>query len=78
MTHRYWFRPKRYGYGATPATWEGWAAAAAMVLVVLLETSLLPPRLGNGFTVAVLVATIAGFVIICRLKTDGSWRWRWE
>ena len=22
---RYWFKPKRYGYGATPVTWEGWA-----------------------------------------------------
>ena len=20
----YWFRPKRYGYGATPVTWQGW------------------------------------------------------
>ena len=20
----YWFRPKRYGYGATPITWQGW------------------------------------------------------
>ena len=22
----YWFRPKRFGYGAVPATWQGWAA----------------------------------------------------
>jgi len=22
MTARYWFKPKRYGYGATPVTWE--------------------------------------------------------
>jgi hypothetical protein len=21
----YWFKPKRYGYGATPVTWQGWA-----------------------------------------------------
>ena len=25
----YWFRPKRYGYGATPVTWQGWALTFA-------------------------------------------------
>ena len=25
----YWFRPRRYGYGATPMTWEGWAVTFA-------------------------------------------------
>jgi hypothetical protein len=30
---RYWFRPKRYGYGATPITWEGWVFTLAIVLV---------------------------------------------
>ena len=23
-----WFKPKRFGYGATPASWEGWLATA--------------------------------------------------
>jgi len=31
---RYWFRPKRYGYGATPVTWEGWALVAGFVVIV--------------------------------------------
>lgn len=22
---RYWFKRKKYGYGWTPATWQGWA-----------------------------------------------------
>lgn len=26
------FAPKRYGYGAFPLTWEGWAATAVFVL----------------------------------------------
>jgi hypothetical protein len=30
---RYWFKPKRYGYGATPVTWQGWCATAAFVVV---------------------------------------------
>ena len=31
---RYWFKPKRYGYGATPATWEGWAFTGLIVAVI--------------------------------------------
>ena len=34
MTH-YWFKPKRYGYGATPMTWQGWAVTIAAVIVVV-------------------------------------------
>jgi len=25
---QYWFKPKTYGYGATPSGWKGWAAVA--------------------------------------------------
>ena len=31
---QYWFKPKRYGYGATPVTWEGWAVILTAVIVV--------------------------------------------
>ena len=35
MTARYWFRPKRYGYGATPVTWEGWLVVAVSVALIM-------------------------------------------
>ena len=38
---RYWFRPKRYGYGATPSTWEGWAFTGLVVAIVAVAASLL-------------------------------------
>ena len=28
----YWFRPKRYGHGASPANWKGWAAIAGYMI----------------------------------------------
>jgi len=31
----YWFKPKRYGYGATPATWQGWAVTLGTVLAMV-------------------------------------------
>ena len=35
---QYWFKPKTYGYGATPANWKGWAAVAGYVAVVTALT----------------------------------------
>ena len=31
----YWFKPKRYGYGATPVTWQGWAVTLGTVLAMV-------------------------------------------
>jgi hypothetical protein len=36
---RYWFRPRRYGYGATPVTWEGWALTVAVVSIVAISVA---------------------------------------
>lgn len=31
-----WFRPKKIGFGWSPASWEGWAVVALAVLVIVL------------------------------------------
>ena len=31
---KYWFKPKRYGYGATPVTWQGWMVSETVLVVV--------------------------------------------
>jgi hypothetical protein len=76
----YWFKPREYGYGATPVTWEGWAVTVVTMLIVVM-TSMLAPVLGQGrsggFTALVIdVLAIAAFILIGRMKTDGAWRWR--
>jgi hypothetical protein len=83
----YWFKPHDYGYGATPANWKGWAAVAGYitVVVVLIASVLaLPADLPEGpgawqiITLAVMVAALtAGFIGLCRRKTEGQWAWRW-
>jgi hypothetical protein len=77
----YWFKPREYGYGATPITWQGWAITVAAVIVVVLS-SLVVPALANGAASALSalvidVLAIAALVIVSRRKTDGEWRWRW-
>ncbi|HLZ78954.1 MAG TPA: hypothetical protein VKQ09_06415 [Sphingomonas sp.] len=32
---RSWFRPKRFGFGYSPATWEGWLATALIVAAIV-------------------------------------------
>ena len=79
----YWFKPKRYGYGATPATWEGWVATMVAILLVvgsILAMNFLVDR-GNALAWLVWAGLIAlvtlWFVRFSRRHTDGEWRWRW-
>lgn len=79
MAH-YWFRPRRYGYGATPVTWEGWALTAGVVILSIVAMNLLADRSNvvAWLVWAVFVATVAFLMVqISRQRTDGEWRWRW-
>ena len=80
---QYWFKPKSYGYGATPITWEGWAVTFATVIVVagsVIAMNLLVDK-SNAVAwllwAAVIAAVTWWFVQFCRRRTDGKWRWRW-
>ncbi len=85
---RYWFRPKRFGYGATPVTWEGWVATAvfaAGLLWAMLEfrsaielarTGAIAASMIAGY-IALMAAAIFGFVRFSRYMTSGEWKWRW-
>ena len=77
----YWFKPKRYGYGATPVTWQGWALTFGTVLAVVAVSLSLRLTARSPWALAALVlfdaAAVAMLVIISYRKTDGGWRWRW-
>jgi hypothetical protein len=82
-----WFRPRRYGYGAYPCNWKGWAFTTGFLVLFLGWTAfmLLPLSapghepgstrwmlwLGLGLIAAIVFAKIS------RKKTDGPWGWRW-
>jgi hypothetical protein len=76
----YWFKPRRFGYGATPVTWQGWAvtlAALALVLVSLLITVFVDDGAWVLAPVLIDVGAIGALLIVSYRKTDGEWRWRW-
>jgi len=39
----YWFKPKLFGWGFVPISWQGWLMTAALICVMLLSVY------GNGF-----------------------------
>jgi hypothetical protein len=82
----YWFKPKQYGYGATPISWKGWAfslvAVAALLAVVMLMLVPAPggarhPTWEIGLGCTLVVTILAVFNSFAKSKTDGEWHWRW-
>lgn len=77
-----WFRPKRYGFGAAPASWQGWALTAAYLVLILALSSWLAEGAAAGnsrfvpFTAVAVLATLV-YVIVAWRTTEGGWRWRW-
>jgi len=82
---RYWFKPKSFGYGATPVTWEAWAltivggsmAALGFIGFNAPGQLSLPDDMAARLA-CLLVATVAlvALIVIARKTTDGEWRWR--
>jgi hypothetical protein len=75
-----WFAAKRYGYGAGfPITWQGWTLLGAYTVAVLgigllSEQEEAVPR---AAAFAMILVITGYFLLICRNRTEGGWRWRW-
>ena len=78
---RLWFKAKNYGWGWTPATWEGWVATAiycggfGLWLVYWVEGA---GRDNAGVLAgaAPLVLMTAGYIALCYAKGEKP-RWQW-
>jgi hypothetical protein len=71
---RPWFKAKRFGFGAgLPITWQGWAVLAVFLAAIFANGLLLHGRM-RAAVIALLVAALA---LICAVKTEDGWRWRW-
>ena len=71
----YWFVPKAFGWGAVPASCQGWAATLALLVAAVAIARL--AELHSPVYLALIVPLILGFVWLVWAKTDGEWRWRW-
>jgi hypothetical protein len=77
----YWFRPKRYGYGATPVTWQGWAFTFGIVAAMVAVSVYLRLTERHYWALAVLIAfdvlALGVLFVVSRRKTEGGFGWRW-
>ncbi len=76
---KYWFKRRRYGWGWTPVTWQGWIAVAVPLAFVLIAARLLPddPTPGERFGYFGVIAFSLGAMIFFSYKYGPSPKWRW-
>jgi hypothetical protein len=79
-----WFKPRRYGYGATPITWQGWVLTFGFIVAVyvvgwffLVRPNKDMSALDFVFFFAAEAILVAALWVISRATTVGQWRWRW-
>ena len=77
----YWFKRKLYGWGWTPATWQGWLVVAIFILYLTVGSLGLGsnPVLGDMSTklfVWKIVLSVALLIMICYKKGEKP-KWQW-
>jgi hypothetical protein len=83
-TNKYWFRPKKYGWGFTPISWEGWLLTLALIILIIASayinsffTSYIELKEGLRFILD-LVFAVSIFSIVSERKMKESLMWRWR
>lgn len=75
-----WFKAKKYGYGWTPATWEGWVVLAIFLGLVFLNIWMVDPASSDREvlvqTIPVTIVLIVILIFVCVKKGEKP-RWRW-
>ena len=83
MKKKYWFRPKKYGYGITPSSWEGWLTTfiftGILMILAYLNGLFAEPETTMNILLFLIetLATTFLFINWCKHKTDGELKWRW-
>jgi len=73
-----WFGAKKYGYGWTPITWEGWAILVVFTVFITWRSFKINPSSTGSIIQLVLESLVAVSILIwiCVKKGEKA-RWRW-
>lgn len=83
---KYWFKPKKYGYGVYPISWEGWLATLLLIGLLFasayinnfFEPTAEIVTIKNGLQFLLDVVILAGlFMLLITGKVNGELKWRW-
>ena len=59
LTQRPWFGPRRFGWGWTPYSWQGWLVTAVFLAGIILGEEFLHGVLKLGVIIALFVLYLA-------------------
>ena len=79
---QYWFKRRRYGYGWTPVTWQGWLTVVFFLVVVLYGTVALDDTPNNTSSKEALIYLVflsinVVLLVIISSKKGPKPKWRW-
>lgn len=77
----HWFKRKLYGWGWTPAKWQGWMVLLVFVVLVTMDAIILDSNAGPTTTEISLffVKTILNVIVLILIcyKTGEKPKWMW-
>ncbi|MEZ4103999.1 MAG: hypothetical protein R3B60_01800 [Candidatus Paceibacterota bacterium] len=76
----YWFKRKVYGWGWTPATWQGWAVTGVFVILVILFALTIDENSSGKelvFTLFLPVTLLTLTFLRIAYKKGEKPRWQW-
>jgi len=72
-----WFKRKRYGWGWTPVSWEGWLSTLVILLVVVLSAMDITAEPESVARPLIrIVSAVVLLILICYKKGETP-RWQW-
>jgi hypothetical protein len=79
---KYWFKPKRFGWGFFPITWQGWLSTLVLLSTLLLSVYVNkinsePSQSGVSKFILDTVIIISVFSCLFKDKVKGGLRWQW-
>jgi len=66
--NEYWFRPRMFGWGWTPTSWEGWG----VVLLALAALYLTVENVEGWARYPALIGMVCALVLVSDLKSNPS------
>ncbi len=82
-TKNYWSKRKRYGYGWTPVTWQGWSVLGVWFAFVAISGFLVLNDVDSStesaqatiFTILVFGSSIPMVLVFYKTGPKPKWRW---
>lgn len=72
----YWFKRKLYGWGWTPAKWQGWLVTLLFILYIVIAATVFVPK---DTPLAFVLSFLIGLIVFLYIayKTGESPKWMW-